>query len=327
MKQAYCYSLIPLLAGWGLIALLIPDTPNYPIDTTAAFNLTCDSVPLECSPTATELLPADTNGDGTVDGMAAALAATDLLASSADACPATFSINRAGHANHPDQDSIFFSCQDLGINELKLWRYDTAGNTQTCLTYVLISDPWGSCPGEPLSLMGGVETPDGTPVPNVRVELFGEDTEVDSTDNEGEFRLYDAYFSSGDVLLQLKRGGDDLNGVSTLDLVLMSKHILGLQPFDSHYDYIAADINRSGSVTVLDIIQLRKLILSQADDSPHDFSWRFVPQHSLLWPGGADGSNIPDSFDLTPLLSEIPPGLTVDFVAVKVGDLDGSVIP
>ena len=52
-----------------------------------------------------------------------------------------------------------------------------------------------------------------------------------------------------------------LNGVTTFDLVLISQHILGTNLFDSPYKWIAADANKSNSITTLDIVKLRALIL------------------------------------------------------------------
>jgi len=52
-----------------------------------------------------------------------------------------------------------------------------------------------------------------------------------------------------------------LNGVSTLDLVLIQKHRLGLQLFTDVRQYIAADIDGNGTLEVNDLHELRKLIL------------------------------------------------------------------
>ena len=68
-----------------------------------------------------------------------------------------------------------------------------------------------------------------------------------------------------------------LNGVSTFDLILISKHILGIDYLDSPYKIIAADIDKSGIVSTLDLIKLRKLILDIDDALPNgNKSWRFV---------------------------------------------------
>lgn len=50
------------------------------------------------------------------------------------------------------------------------------------------------------------------------------------------------------------------NGLSTVDLVLMQKHILGLQIFLDARQYLAADTNRDGSISGADLVILRKVI-------------------------------------------------------------------
>ena len=68
-----------------------------------------------------------------------------------------------------------------------------------------------------------------------------------------------------------------MNGISTLDIIGIQKHLLGLQKFTSAYKVIAADINNSNSISALDIIALRKMILNTDSEMPNgNSSWRFV---------------------------------------------------
>ncbi|MBK9583675.1 MAG: hypothetical protein IPO48_17815 [Saprospiraceae bacterium] len=66
-----------------------------------------------------------------------------------------------------------------------------------------------------------------------------------------------------------------MNGVSTLDLVMIQRHILGLQALDSNYKLIAADANNDGKVTASDLTDLRKLILGVTTALPNNTSWKF----------------------------------------------------
>ncbi len=52
-----------------------------------------------------------------------------------------------------------------------------------------------------------------------------------------------------------------INGVSTFDLVLVQRHILGITPFTTAQQYLAADANRSGTITGIDLVEIRKIIL------------------------------------------------------------------
>lgn len=68
--------------------------------------------------------------------------------------------------------------------------------------------------------------------------------------------------------------------VTTFDLYLIQKHLIGLKEFDNGYDKIAADANKSNSLTTFDIVELRKLILGIHKKLPNfDAPWRFVPEY------------------------------------------------
>ena len=57
------------------------------------------------------------------------------------------------------------------------------------------------------------------------------------------------------------------NGVSTLDLVKIQKHILGKSPLESEMREVAADVNNDGKVSALDLLDIRKLILGKTTSS------------------------------------------------------------
>jgi large repetitive protein len=107
-------------------------------------------------------------------------------------------------------------------------------------------------------------------------------------------------------------------------LVLISKHIMGLEPLNTPYKMIAADANKSGSITTFDVVELRKLILGVYQVLPDNTSWRFVDK-SFAFPNQAN-----------PFQTEFPENLTIanigasqlnqDFVAVKIGDVNYSAV-
>lgn len=59
-----------------------------------------------------------------------------------------------------------------------------------------------------------------------------------------------------------------LEGVTTMDIILIQKHILGIKSLDSPYKIIAADVNNSQSITASDIAEIRKLILGVIESFP-----------------------------------------------------------
>ncbi|HKK77733.1 MAG TPA: T9SS type A sorting domain-containing protein, partial [Saprospiraceae bacterium] len=120
-----------------------------------------------------------------------------------------------------------------------------------------------------------------------------------------------------------QKDDDHQNGVSTFDLVLISKHILGVQPLNSPYQQIAADINKSGTVTTLDLIQLRKLILNIDSEFSNNTSWRFVDgDYTFSDPDNPLAESFPEVKNFNNLEGEE----VADFMAIKVGDVNGSAI-
>jgi hypothetical protein len=103
----------------------------------------------------------------------------------------------------------------------------------------------------------------------------------------------------------LKKDDNPLNGVTTFDLVLISKHILGLQQLPSGFNILAGDANMSNSLTTFDIVEIRKLILGIYSSFPLANSWRFIDKDIKT---AIQGSYIPFSGIHTPK-QPIPPNL------------------
>jgi hypothetical protein len=78
-----------------------------------------------------------------------------------------------------------------------------------------------------------------------------------------------------------------LNGVTTLDLVLIQKYLLGLITLEGD-DLIAADANANASVSAADLLALRGLILGIDSELANNDSWVFVPGSTDVSVDGAD---------------------------------------
>lgn len=115
---------------------------------------------------------------------------------------------------------------------------------------------------------------------------------------------------------------DYLNGVSTIDLILISLHIMGIEPLDSPFKIIAADANKSGSITSFDIVELRKLILGIYTALPACPSWRFFSKN-CQFPNPNNPFAFPDCPPVTiGSLTDEPA-----FIGVKIGDVNGTAHP
>ncbi len=147
----------------------------------------------------------------------------------------------------------------------------------------------------------------------------GED--FDLTDNNGAYTFCDVCTTCDRFLIEPEKNDNPLNGVTTYDLVLINKHILGIKPFTTPYKLIAADANKGGSITTFDIVEFRKLILGIYDTLPVNKSWRFINKAFILDTLNPFQSPFPESVNCV-----APQSSTVDFIGIKVGDVNNSAI-
>ncbi len=220
-----------------------------------------------------------------------------------------------------------FDCQQIGLYPVTLTVQDTAGNSATCNTQVEVLDNANICGGGGLGhqVEGTIRTETGIPVNHIPVALVANDIGVyTETDTLGYFGFNDR--PTG-LTYSLKPFNNALwlNGVTTYDLVLISKHILGTEPLNSPYKMIAADANHSGSITTFDIVQLRKLILGILDSMPNNTSWRFVDS-SFVFPDLQNpfSTPIPGDIVFDPLIANQS---GQNFIGLKVGDVNGTTNP
>ncbi|MBL4648276.1 MAG: hypothetical protein JKY03_00995, partial [Aureispira sp.] len=90
-----------------------------------------------------------------------------------------------------------------------------------------------------------------------------------STTSSGYYIVNTATSGSNAVCMDYTTA--ELNGVSTLDLVLIQRHILGIAPFDNITPesdaarrYVASDLNHDGTIDSDDIDAIRATILGSA---------------------------------------------------------------
>ncbi|MEQ8703111.1 MAG: T9SS type A sorting domain-containing protein [Phaeodactylibacter sp.] len=281
----------------------------------------------------------DVDGDGDFDRGAATVFATDLIASPYTDCsgPVTYSINRVGEQPGRDQTSIILTCEDLGVAIVEVYAWDSADNPfqiqpdgtvggpnyDNCETYILVTNNLADCNAPLPAIAGAIERENETPVSGVSVDLSGLLSQSVPTDSLGAYAL-EGLEPNYDYTVTPFLDGDDQNGLTTYDVVLISRHILGIDHLDSPYQLIAADVNGSGSVSTLDMILLRQVILSILVEIPNGPSWRFIPKsHQFEDPANPWTEPVPYSVTYNDLATS---QLGEDYVAVKIGDIDLSAV-
>lgn len=267
----------------------------------------------------TNLMAMDLDGDGTADWGMVTLQAEMFDGGSSHACGNEFSL---AFSSDPADVSRVFDCEDLGINEVELWVIDENGLTDFCITTVDIQDNNSICPeeiGGSGTISGSINVPNSGKLAGASIYLDGSPLAPVESSNNGYY-VFPLMSFGGQYEVRPECNTNAKNGVTTIDLVKIQKHLLGLETFTNPYQYIAADVNNSESITAVDIVQLRKLILGHYDTLPNNTSWRFVDE-AYIFPDPFNPwiSNWSETYVINPFSSSMH---EINFNAVKIGDIN-----
>jgi hypothetical protein len=265
--------------------------------------------------------------------------ASDFDLGATDNCSTKSQLTASFSGTNKNDISRTIKCADLGGANSKqftynVYVYDAAGNNDFCTVSLIVQDNGNSCrtnvgddedDPQSITIKGNIYNESDDIVQNVSVELKSDQSEFPksiTTGSDGKFSFADLPMYK-DYSVSADKNDDALNGVTTLDLVLIQRHILGLSVLDSPYKLIAADINNSQSVSAADLVELRKLILGIQNSFANNRSWRFIDvAYRFSDPKNPFPFN--DYMEMTKL-DHNKAGL--DFMAVKVGDVNGSAKP
>lgn len=213
------------------------------------------------------------------------------------------------------------TCNDLGFRSFRVYRLEQDLSWSSCEAWVSVIDPQDYCTSSVTYgvISGSITTPSGDPVQFVNIDL--PEIEEVNTDETGAYSVGEVPVGQSIDIIPSKEI-NDRNGINTLDLVRLNRHLLGTQFLSSPYSIIACDVNNSGSVSVGDLFMMNKLILGI--ETELDQSWKFIPSDYLF-------SNPAD-----PFAEQFPRYIAInisgdqnglDFIGVKSGDPNYSADP
>ncbi|MFZ1750088.1 MAG: cohesin domain-containing protein, partial [Saprospiraceae bacterium] len=226
--------------------------------------------------------------------------------------------------------SLSFNCDELGENEVIIYvaALTPMGNVvqSSVETTINIQDNGTPkiCPnlvnGDKVSVKGLLATESNDQLEAASINLIGSELSK-MTDKTGTF-AFSNMSKGGNYTVTPDKNDDHMNGVSTLDLVMIQRHILGIDKLTSPYKQIAADVNKDGKISASDLLELRKLILGTTVSFANNKSWRFVDKvYKFNDATFAQGEAFPEVYNINDLKAD----MVTDFVAVKVGDVNGNV--
>lgn len=178
---------------------------------------------------------------------------------------------------------------------------------------------YGTCvPKQFLNITGKILSFTEQPIHQTLVyisDISTSESKVIETDVMGSYQ-YNIKDIKQTYTIQPENNNKLMAGVSTLDLVIIQRHILGLEPFKSPHQYIAADIDNNKKVSASDLVELKKNILGIKNGFKNNQSWRFNQK--------AFDIKIENPFEIKEKIeySFISNQLEeLDFTAIKIGDL------
>ena len=227
---------------------------------------------------------------------------------------------------------MLFDCSDIPNGKsqeisLDMTVTDLAGNQDYCTIRLDLQDNANVCPdvNSTLIAMRGAAQLNGSPMKGSQVILESSKPELNKqieTDANGEYN-FSALPIGNNITVRMNDNRNILNGVSTLDLVQIQRHILGLQTFDDAKKTIAADADNNSKVTAADLVALRKLILGVATELPNgQQSWRFVTS-SHVFTSVANPFPFSEQYTYNALNVN---KVNQNFYGIKIGDVNGNAV-
>ncbi|MEE9373489.1 MAG: dockerin type I domain-containing protein [Saprospiraceae bacterium] len=205
----------------------------------------------------------------------------------------------------------FLRADTNAVVSLVVTASDIDGSTAQCVSMVTVKDTF-SISGVNF-LVGLVSDPFDVGLGGIDITLLKNNIKIGTTATNaiGFFNLLEEILTDG-YSMKLKGYGEEMNGVSSLDLYLIQKHILGLQKLNNPYLELAADVNQSGAVSALDLLSLQNTILGLPNHS--ELPWLFLKENKI-----ANGL-VYTSSEIIPITPS-----EVVFRAVKMGDVSGDI--
>jgi hypothetical protein len=266
--------------------------------------------------------------DGAGDGMAA-IWASDFIASDVEDCFGNvienYSIYREAGFDEGDiavgDLGIDFTCADFGESvPVRVYAIAENGTADYCSVIVEVQAfQEGLCDGDGGALAGTIATQNDEFVSGVEVSLTGEGDmdEMVVTNENGAYAFANVALGADYTIQPANLVAVDLTTVTVTDVVLIGNVILGADAFVSNYDYLAADVDQDGALSVGDMVSIQRVILGLDDMYATGESWGFVP-------ADVDVSNpfaqlFPEVINVNNLTANV---LDADFVGFAYGDVN-----
>ena len=128
----------------------------------------------------------------------------------------------------------------------------------------------------PMAIVSGsVQNAKNETISGVNISVTGDADTSFMVNEDGSFAV-PLLSENKNYTVTLEKNTLPSNGVTTLDMVFIARHILAIDTFTQAYQPLVADVNQSGTITTFDMVVIRQLILGVINEFPAP-SWIFMP--------------------------------------------------
>lgn len=251
-----------------------------------------------------------------------------LQASSFDNCT-PFDKLRFSFSSNVNDTVRTYTCDSFGLRNVRLYITDEANNQDNVLTYILIQNNMNACTSPaPALRTAGVEgtiiNEAGKAIDQVSIKIMNGNSALPEPNViNGKFNASSLLLGESYEIIP-KKDINPTNGVSTVDLIVMQRHILGIKSLNTPYKMIAADIDKNNEIDASDLLELRKLILGIDTKFNNNDSWRFIDESYKF---NDLQTALKEPFREKYPIVNMDKSMQVKFIGVKVGDVNESSVP
>ncbi len=168
------------------------------------------------------------------------------------------------------------------------------------------------------SLSGTVRCANHQPMEGVLVLLSAPNFEAETyTNSEGQY-FFDNLSNGVTYTVTPQYDDNSPVGITTLDILTGILEIVSPSA-PNPFVYLAADMNLSGTVTTIDLVVIRQIILDMLSYCQNDFCWRFASEDYSIAPQNGSVDNI--------IVTVYEETTGINFIGVKLGDANFSACP
>ncbi len=178
---------------------------------------------------------------------------------------------------------------------------------------------------ESVQISGNIKDWQDRPIPNVSITATHPSIPIQVTGPDGTYDFPRIPADAVSCEINLSKNTRAVNGLGVQDIIGLQRHLLEYDTLETPYQWLAADVNLSESITISDLIAVRRVILFIDTIFTQTESWRFVPElHNFSDPLDPWLETVPWNGSC----SDIEQAANIlNFVAIKMGDVSGDANP